>query len=110
MLETIYEMTEAQFYDIVNTATVLGVFIGIGIGAILVAVFSYLIVNQRKINFKRWMSDIPEADRIIMKGKLIEICQLINEIATKSNTKLFKSLHNDFCRLKSFLSLKCMQE
>lgn len=110
MLELITTISASEFNDMINTATMLGVFMGIGLGMIVTGCFIYILEKGRQKNFKIWMNDLPGEDRIQIKNKLNDLYPLVNELATKSNTKLFKSMHNSLVRLKSFLATKWMQE
>jgi transcription initiation factor IIF auxiliary subunit len=109
MLETIQTITEAELNDMVNTAMVTGVFIGMVIGIIILIAFGWMMLNSKRRNFKMWLLELEDDERQKVREDIEDASESLEELA-KSNTRLMKQWHNEMVRLKTFLSLKWMQE
>jgi len=111
MLENIYTITEAEMDAMLKTSMVFGFFAGMLVGAFLILIFAFLVENARRKHFKMWLLELPsDKEREEITNLVNEISSAVSVLASKSNTRLFKSMHNSLARLKSFLSQRWMQE
>lgn len=109
MLETIQTITEAELNDMVNTAMVTGVFIGMVIGIVILIAFGWMMLNSKRRSFKMWLLELEDDARAKVFEDIEDASDSLEELA-KSNTRLMKQWHNEMVRLKTFLSLKWMRE
>jgi uncharacterized membrane-anchored protein YhcB (DUF1043 family) len=109
MLETIQTITEAELNDMVNTAMVTGIFIGMVIGIVILLLFGLMMLNSKRRNFKMWYLELEKDEQEKVLEDFMDLGESLEELA-KSNTRLMKQWHNEMVRLKTFLSLKWMQE
>lgn len=102
-------LTDAELNEIIADAGVLGFIVGVFIGLVILVVFLYLLKDAYRKNFKMWVLQLPEKQKIIIFDKIKLVYDTVDEIANESNTRFFKIIHNDLCKLKSYLSQKWMQ-
>lgn len=108
MLKDVYMLTESEASDLIYSAGVFGGFIGLLIGLSLAFIFLYLFRESFRRNFKMYLLELSEKERKEIYDKLNETYVVVEKLS-KSNTRLFKTMHNDLCRLKAYLSMKYMQ-
>jgi hypothetical protein len=109
MLGIIQTITEAELNDMVNTAMVTGVFIGMVFGIIILIAFGWMMLNSKRRSFKMWFLELEDDERKKVLEDFMDLGESLEELA-KSNTRLMKQWHNEMVRLKTFLLLKWMQE
>ena len=101
-------LSEAEVNELVQSAGAVGFVIGMFIGFAIFLFFIYMMNNRYRRNFKMWFLELPEKEREKVKVRIDEVGDTIEELA-KSNTRLFKKIHNELCEIKSFLRKKWMQ-
>lgn len=102
------EISEAKLLDYIINAGVIGCLIGIILGFAALLCFVYLVEISFRRNFKNWFLESDDETKKEFEAYLDTGYQAMRNLS-KSNTRLFKRMHNEMCRLKSFLSQKWMQ-
>jgi type II secretory pathway component PulF len=103
------KMLQSEINDLISSAFTSGIWVGLLVGISIMVIFSWLLLNSKMRSFKMWLHEIPYEQRVYINHKLLQIHESVEDIASKSNTKFFKSMYNDLCALKYFLSKKWLQ-
>lgn len=109
MLPEIIQLTEEQLDRIINSAITGSFALGFFAGILALCVLIYFLPMIRQRNFKQWMLEKKDKDREEIMGKLESLYAAVDDLASMSNTQFFKSMHNNMCRLRSYLSQKWLQ-
>ena len=103
-----YELTNAELNELLWDAGAFGGVIGLLIGILIFVIFMWLLQRAYERNFKMWLLQLDEKERKEVYENLKNAYHVLN-VLSKSNTRLFKTMHNDLMRLRSYLAQKWMQ-
>lgn len=74
----------------------------VGAGGVGMMILSQRIANRR--NLKEYLWSLDSDSRKMMDGRIKQLSESVESLATMTNTKLFKTIHNDFVQLRAYLA------
>lgn len=96
------------YYSEADNYIATGIAIGILLGMIVIAMVLFMFREAEYRNYKMWYLQLEEKDRQEYSEHL-DMAQNYIEKLSKSNTRLFKRMYNNICRLKAYMLFKWLQ-
>jgi len=87
----------------------IGVFLGIVAGVVIVYLIQWAMKTGNKTGFKRYYQELDDGSKKEIDANIHNIELNLQQLATKTNTKYFKTLHNQFSSFLSYMKQKWMQ-
>jgi hypothetical protein len=100
--------SDFEIESLTADALTIGCFIGLFFGMALLWAFSMILTQAWRQNFKMYYLELDEAKRRSVDEKLDYLFMYTDDLAAQTNTRMFKSMHNDLIKLRAILAQRKM--